>query len=135
MLVESLTLVDVDANDVHLMSLKDSYFSDPLNDVLALVESLTLVDAESLNDVLALAESERLVLVDSLNDVLVLVESLTLVDVDANDVLALLNHSHLLTLIHLMMCLHLEFEDVLVDSFNDVLCLLSHSHLLMLMHQ
>ena len=33
-LVESLTLVDVD----------------PLNDVLALVESLTLVDAESLND-------------------------------------------------------------------------------------
>ena len=32
--------------------------SDPLNDVLALVESLTLVDAESLNDVLALNESE-----------------------------------------------------------------------------
>jgi hypothetical protein len=32
-LVESLTLVDVD----------------PLNDVLALVESLTLVDAESVN--------------------------------------------------------------------------------------
>ena len=38
---------------------------DPLNDVLALVESLTLVD------------------VDALNDVLALVESLTLVDVDA----------------------------------------------------
>ena len=37
------------------------------NDVLALVESLTLVD------------------VDSLNDVLALVESLTLVDVDSND--------------------------------------------------
>ena len=37
-LVESLTLVDVDA----------------LNDVLALVESLTLVDVDALNDVLAL---------------------------------------------------------------------------------
>ncbi|WP_302642021.1 hypothetical protein [Staphylococcus haemolyticus] len=35
-LVESLTLVDVDA----------------LNDVLALVESLTLVDVDALNDVL-----------------------------------------------------------------------------------
>ena len=34
------------------------------------VESLTLVDAESLNDVLALAESLTLVDVDSLNDVL-----------------------------------------------------------------
>ena len=47
---------------LHLMSLKDSALADPLNDVLALVESLTLVD------------------VDALNDVLVLVESLTLVD-------------------------------------------------------
>ena len=36
--------------------------------MLALVESLTLVDADSLNDVLVLAESERLVLVDPLND-------------------------------------------------------------------
>ena len=39
--------------------------------MLALVESLTLVDAESLNDVLALAESLTLVDVDSPNDVLV----------------------------------------------------------------
>ena len=89
---------------LHLLSLKDSVLSDPLNDVLVLVESLTLVDVDALtdvclhlmslerlaladvdplNDVLALAEFERLVLVDSLNDVLVLVESLTLVDVDA----------------------------------------------------
>ena len=45
--------------------------SDPLNDVLVLVESLTLVD------------------VDPLNDVLALVESLTLVDESLNDVLAL----------------------------------------------
>ena len=54
MLVESLTLVDVDAlTDVlALMSLKDS-LADPLNDVLALVESLTLVDVDALNDVLA----------------------------------------------------------------------------------
>ena len=40
------------------------------------------VDADSLNDVLALVESLTLVDVDSLNDVLALVESLTLVDVD-----------------------------------------------------
>ena len=58
--------------------------------MLALVESLTLVDVDSLNDVLALVESLTLVDVDSLNDVLALVESLTLVDVDSlNDVLAL----------------------------------------------
>ena len=36
---------------------------DPLNDVLALVESLTLVDVDALTDVLALNESERLALV------------------------------------------------------------------------
>ena len=41
LLVESLTLVDVDA----------------LSDVLVLVESLTLVDVDALNDVLALVES------------------------------------------------------------------------------
>ncbi|WP_434556420.1 hypothetical protein [Staphylococcus hominis] len=35
---------------------------DPLNDVLALVESLTLVDVDALSDVLVLPESERLVL-------------------------------------------------------------------------
>ena len=70
---------------LHLMSLKDSHSS--LNDVLALVESLTLVD------------------VDALNDVLALVESLTLVDVDAlNDVLALVESPHLLMLTHSMMC-------------------------------
>ena len=40
---------------------------EPLNDVLVLVESLTLVDVDSLNDVLVLAESERLV-VEPLND-------------------------------------------------------------------
>ena len=40
----------------------------PLNDVLALVESLTLVDADSLNDVLALVESLTLVDADSLDD-------------------------------------------------------------------
>ena len=43
----------------------------------ALVESLTLVDAESLNDVFALVESLTLADVDPLNDVLALVESLT----------------------------------------------------------
>ena len=36
--------------------------SDPLNDVLVLVESLTLVDVDALTDVLALNESERLAL-------------------------------------------------------------------------
>ena len=36
-----------------------------LNDVLVLVESLTLVDVDALNDVLVLVESERLVLDDS----------------------------------------------------------------------
>ena len=44
--------------------------------------NFTLVDVDSLNDVLALVESLTLVDVE-LNDVLVLVESLTLVDVDA----------------------------------------------------
>ena len=56
--------------------------------MLALVESLTLVDVDPLNDVLALVESLTLVDVDSLNDVLALVES-----------------PRLLMLIHLMMCL------------------------------
>ena len=64
-----------------LADLKDSYLM-ILNDVLTLVESLTLVDVDALNDVLALVESLTLVDVDSLNDVLALVESLTLVDVD-----------------------------------------------------
>ncbi|EJD79819.1 hypothetical protein HMPREF9995_06632, partial [Staphylococcus epidermidis NIHLM095] len=41
--------------------------------MLALFESLTLVDVD------ALVDPERLVLVESLNDVLVLFESLTLV--------------------------------------------------------
>ena len=36
------------------------------------MNSLTLVDVDSLNDVLVLAESERLVLVEPLNDVLAL---------------------------------------------------------------
>ena len=36
------------------------------NDVLALVESLTLVDVDALNDVLALVESLTLVDVDAL---------------------------------------------------------------------
>ena len=45
---------------LYLLSLKDSYF-DPLNDVLVLVESLTLVDVDPLNDVLALVESLTLV--------------------------------------------------------------------------
>ena len=35
---------------------------DSLNDVLVLVESLTLVDVDALTDVLALNESERLAL-------------------------------------------------------------------------
>ena len=61
---------------LHLLSLKDSLV-DSLNDVLVLVESLTLVDVDALTDVLALNESERLALVDPLNDVLALVESLT----------------------------------------------------------
>ncbi|MBW5899593.1 hypothetical protein KQ237_04380 [Staphylococcus haemolyticus] len=68
--------------------------------MLALVESLTLVDAESLNDVLALVESLTLVDVDPLNDVLALVESLTLVDVLVDVLngcsLCLLSRSHLL---------------------------------------
>ena len=49
---------------LHLMSLKDSYFL-ILNDVLILVESLTLVDVDALNDVLALVESLTLVDVDT----------------------------------------------------------------------
>ena len=50
--------------------------------------SHSLVDVDSLNDVLVLVESLTLVDVDA-NDVLALVESLTLVDVDAlTDVLA-----------------------------------------------
>ena len=48
------------------------------NDVLVLVESLTLVDVDALSDVLVLVESLTLVDVDALNDVLALVESLTL---------------------------------------------------------
>ncbi|WP_049396549.1 hypothetical protein, partial [Staphylococcus epidermidis] len=55
---------------------------EPLNDVLALSDSLSLVDVDALSDVDALVESETLVLIDSLNDVLSLVESLSLVDVD-----------------------------------------------------
>ena len=67
--------------------------------MLALVESLTLVDVDALNDVLALVESLTLVDVDALNDVLV--ESLTLVDVDPLMMcLHLLSHSHLLMLMH-----------------------------------
>ena len=69
--------------------------------MLALVESLTLVDVDALNDVLALVESLTLVDVDALNDVFVLAESLTLVDVDALMMcLHLLSHSHLLMLMH-----------------------------------
>ena len=43
------------------------------NDVLVLVESLSLVDVDALNDVLTLVESLTLVDVDPLNDVLALV--------------------------------------------------------------
>ena len=61
----------------------------PLNDVLALVESLTLVDVDPLNDVLALVDLKDSYLMIHLMT-LALVESLTLVDVDPlNDVLAL----------------------------------------------
>ena len=53
-----------------------------LNDVLALLESLSLVDVDALSDVdVLVVESETLVLDESLTDVLA--ESLTLVDVDA----------------------------------------------------
>ena len=92
--------------------------------MLALVESLTLVDVDhlmmclyllnhslvdvdALNDVLALVESLTLVDVDALNDVLALAESLRLVDVDAlNDVLALVESLTLVDVDALMMCLH-----------------------------
>ncbi|WP_458864214.1 hypothetical protein, partial [Staphylococcus epidermidis] len=84
-LVESETLVLVDS----------------LKDMLALFESLTLIDVDALSDVDALVESETLVLDEPLNDVLALSESLSLVDVDA-----------------------LSDVDVLVDSLNDVLALL-----------
>ena len=77
------------------LSLKDSL--DSLNDVL--VVSHSLVDVDPLNDVLALVESLTLVDVESLNDVLAL-ESLTLVDVDSLMMcLYLLNHSRLLMLL------------------------------------
>ena len=49
---------------------------DSLNDVLALLESLTLVDVDAPSDVDVLVESETLVLDDPLNDVLSLVDSL-----------------------------------------------------------
>ena len=87
------------------------------NDVLVLVESLSLVDVDALMMCL-LVESERLVLVIH-NDVLVLVESLTLVDVDPlNDVLALVES---LTLVD-------------AESLNDVLDLLSLKDSYLLIH-
>ncbi|MDC2848391.1 hypothetical protein, partial [Staphylococcus epidermidis] len=52
---------------------------EPLNDVLALFDSLSLVDVDALSDVDALVESETLVLVEPLNDVLALSDSLSLV--------------------------------------------------------
>ena len=117
-LVESLTLVDVDVMTclhllnhsrlltlnhlmmcLHLLSLKDSYLLIHLMTYLCLLSHSHLLTL-MLNDVLALAESLTLVDVDSLNDVLVLVESLTLVDVDVMTCLHLLSHSHLLMLMH-----------------------------------
>ncbi|MDQ6124786.1 hypothetical protein NMF13_00555, partial [Staphylococcus epidermidis] len=50
--------------------------NDPLSDVLALFESLSLVDVEALSDVDVLVESETFVLNEPLNDVLALLESL-----------------------------------------------------------
>ena len=75
-LVESLTLVDVD----------------PLNDVL--LESLTLVDVDPLNDVLALVESLTLVDVDALNDCLLSLKDSYLL-IHLMTYLCLLSHSHL----------------------------------------
>ena len=63
-------LIDVDVLDESEMLVLD----EPLNDVLALLESLTLVDVDELSDVDVLVESERLVLVEPLNDVLALLE-------------------------------------------------------------
>ena len=61
-LVESLTLVDVDALSDVLVLVESLRDVDSVNDVLALVESLTLVDVDSLNDVLYLLSLKRLVL-------------------------------------------------------------------------
>ena len=80
-----------------------------------------MLDVDALNDVLALVESLTLVDVDALNDVLALVESLTLVDVDYY-LMCVLVESPLLMLIHLMMCFHLlNHSRVDVDPLNDVL--------------
>ncbi|MDU6176974.1 MAG: hypothetical protein E6632_03350, partial [Staphylococcus epidermidis] len=70
-------LIDVDVLDESEMLV----LVEPLTDVLALFDSLTLIDVDALSDVDVLVESETLVLVESLNDVLVLFESLTLMDV------------------------------------------------------
>ena len=51
--------------------------SDPLNDVLILVESLTLVDVDALLMYLCLLSHSHLLMLTT-NDVLALVESLTL---------------------------------------------------------
>ena len=62
------TLVDVDV----LVDSERLVLVEPLNDVLALLESLSLVDVDALSDVDVLVESETLVLVEPLNDVLAL---------------------------------------------------------------
>ncbi|MDU2309778.1 MAG: hypothetical protein E7D68_12120, partial [Staphylococcus epidermidis] len=59
-------LIDVDVLDECEMLV----LVEPLNDVLALSESLSLVDVDALADVDVLVESETLVLVEPLNDVL-----------------------------------------------------------------
>ncbi|RRD80234.1 hypothetical protein EII36_12570, partial [Staphylococcus epidermidis] len=71
-------LSDVDA----LVESEMLVLVESLNDVLALLESLTFVDVDALSDVDTLVESETLVLNDSLMDVLVLFDSLSLVDAD-----------------------------------------------------
>ncbi|EJE24012.1 hypothetical protein HMPREF9976_03440, partial [Staphylococcus epidermidis NIHLM003] len=65
---DSDALSDVDV----LVESERLVLNDPLNDVLSLVESLSLADSDALSDVDVLVESEMLVLVDSLNDVLAL---------------------------------------------------------------
>ena len=120
-LVESLTLIDVDASDVLALNESERLaLADPLNDVLILAESLTLVDVDALSDVYLCCWSH--------SHLLMLTHSMMC--------LRLLSRSHLLTLTHLMMCLrllsHSHFVDV--DALNDVLALAESSRLLTLMH-
>ena len=84
--------MDVDAlSDVDVLVESEMLvLNDPLSDVLALFESLSLVDVEALSDVDVLVESETFVLNEPLNDVL-----------------ALLSRSHSLTLMHCLMLTYL----------------------------